>query len=122
MSEALDIHGFALDRDEHQLEPDDRVFATYLVSNRCDCVELTDIVLFHTERVDNAGRTVLRCEPATVTLAEPLLPNEERQVRIELVTTGHLPGRHPFRVQAEYRCRPIQPRSDHLFDYSVVPD
>jgi hypothetical protein len=122
MSEALRFHGFSMDRTEHQLEPEDNATATYLVSNQCDCVELTDVEITHADRTDNDGAVVLRCEPAIVRLPGRLAPNEERQVTIKMTTQGHLPGRHALRVHASYRCQPVAPTVDGLFEFDIAPD
>lgn len=122
MGEALRFHDFGVDKNEHQLEPDDRVVATYLVTNTCDCVELTDVAITHVDRVANDGTVVLRCEPATVVLAGSLAPNEERQVTVELITKNHVPGRHPLRVQARFNCRPVAPEANSMFEFTVAAD
>ncbi len=122
MGALLSFHDFSFDRREHQLEPDDRVVATYLVTNRCDCVDLTDVEITHVDRVANDGTVMLRCEPSVVALEGPLGPNEERQVTVELFTTGHLPGRHPLRVQARFNCRPVTPTAEGLFEFAVAAD
>ncbi len=122
MNEALHFHDFQIDRNEHQLEPEDRATATYMVTNRCDCVVVTSINISHLERTDVSGRTTLECVPAVVEVAGPLGPNETRQVSVELVTRGELPGRHPLRLQATYSCRPFQPTVDAVMEVSVAAD
>ncbi len=122
MAEMLSFHDFRFDQNEHQLEPDDRVVATYLVTNTSAGVELTDVTITHVDRVANDGMVVLRCEPSTVVLSGSLAPNEERQVTVELVTTGHVPGRHPFRVQAQFNCRPVTPTAEGMFEFTVAAD
>ncbi len=121
-SGALRFGGWRIDPGEHQLEPFDRVRATYLVGNPSDWVEIIDVRLTHVDRLDNAGKVVLRCEPAVVTLDGPLKPHEERQVTVELITDGHLPGRHPLRVQAAFDCRPVSPTAEAVFEFTVTPD
>ncbi len=122
MHDAIRFHSFRTDQDEHQIEPNDRVRATYLVSNQSEGVVLFDVRLTHHDRVDHEGRAVLRCEPGSVELEGSLQPHEERQVSIELVTIDHLPGRHPLKVSATFDCRPVSPVAEVLFEFSVSPD
>ncbi len=122
MGALLSFHDFGFDSKEHQLEPNDRVVATYLVTNRCDCVDLTDVEITHIDRVANDGTVVMRCEPPVVALDGPLAPNEERRITVELITTGHLPGRHPLRVQARFHCRPTTPSAEAVFEFAVAAD
>lgn len=122
MTEALHFHDFEIDRSEHQLEPEDRVTATYMVTNRCDCVVVTSIEIYHLDRTDNDGQVTLRCAPSVVNLAGPLAPNESRQVSLELITRRELPGRHVLRVRANYSCSPVTPSVDALLEFTVAAD
>ncbi len=122
MKQVLDFHDFTLDRNEHQLEPDDRVTATYMVTNRCDCVTVTSIEITHMERTDVNGMVTLSCEPSVVTVPDSLDPHESRQVSLELVTRGELPGRHALRIRATYSCRPVAPTVDGLLEFTVTAD
>jgi len=122
MNEALHFHDFEIDRNEHQLEPEDRVAATYIVTNRCECVVVTSIEITHLDRTDLNGHVTLRCVPSVVEVPGPLAPNEARQISIELMTQGELPGRHALQVQATYACNPVAPRVDALLEFTVTAD
>lgn len=122
MNEALHFHDFEIDRNERQLEPEDRVTATYLVTNRCDCVVVTSIEITHLDRTDVDGHVTLRCVPSVVKVPGPLGPNEARQVTIELMTQGELPGRHALQVRATYACAPVVPEVDGLLEFTVTAD
>ncbi|MEZ5226280.1 MAG: hypothetical protein R2710_06290 [Acidimicrobiales bacterium] len=122
MAPALSFHSFELDPNEHRLDPNDRVRATYLVANRDDSVVLGDIVLTHHDRVDNGGAVILRCEPGQLRIEGELTPHEERQVSLELFTNEHLPGRHTLQVTATFSCRPVSPEADARFEYTVAAD
>lgn len=122
MNEALEFHDFEVDPNEHQLEPHDRTTATYLVTNRCTCAVVTSIEITHVARTDVQGNVTLRCIPSVVTVAGPLGPNESRQISLEMVTDGELPGRHALRVKAVYECRPVTPEVDGLLEFTVSGD
>ena len=122
MHQALEFHDFQVDPHEHQLEPHDSAAATYRVSNRCECTVITSIEITHVERTDVEGNVTLRCVPQAVTLPGPLGPNESRQISVELITNGELPGRHALRVRASYDCRPVDPQVDGLLEFTVSAD
>lgn len=122
MNDALHFHDFEIDRNEHQLEPEDRATATYLVTNRCDCVVVNSIRITHLERTDIHGQPTLKCVPSVVELSGPLGPNEGRQVSLELITQGELPGRHALRLQASYECSPVKPTVDAHMEFRVAAD
>lgn len=122
MNEALHFHDFEIDRNEHQLEPEDRVSATYLVTNRCDCAVLTSIEITHVDRTDVNGHVTLRIVPSVVEVPGPLAPHETRQISIELMTRGELPGRHALQVRATYACEPVAPHVDAHLEYTVAAD
>lgn len=122
MNEALQFHDFGIDPNEHQLEPHDRTTATYLVTNRCDCSVLTSIEITHTDRTDVDGNVTLKCLPSVVTVPGPLAPNESKQISVELITDGELPGHHALRIRATYDCRPVTPHVDGLLEFTVSGD
>ena len=122
MAESLVFREFQLSRAEHQLEPDDRAIATYLIGNQCDCSILTDIVITHPERTNTAGEVVLSCEPSTFPVPGQLAPHEERSISVEIVTHGELPGRHALRVKATYASKPFNPTAEGLFELTVAAD
>jgi hypothetical protein len=122
VEQALQFHHLDVDRAEHQVESEDRVAAAYVIVNRCDCAVLTDIVITHPVRTDVDGEVVLSCEPSTVVIPGELAPHEERQVTLEIVTQGELPGRHALRFEATYRCRPVVPTAQGLLELLVVAD
>lgn len=122
MAESLAFRGFEVSRAEHQLEPEDRAIATYLITNRCDCSILTDIVITHPERTNTSGEVVLSCEPSMVLVPGQLAPHEERRISLEIVTHGELPGRHALRVKATYASKPVNSTADGLFELTVTAD
>lgn len=122
MSEALRFHQFAMHRDEHQLEPDDRAMASYLIMNCSEWAVLTNIVITHPERTNVDGEVVLSCEPSTVVIPGSLAPNEERRVSLELITRGELPGRHALKATATFDCHPVSPVAEGLLEITVVAD
>ncbi len=122
MAESLVFREFQVSRAEHQLEPEDRAIATYLIANHCDCSILTDIVVTHPERTNVAGEVVLMCEPSTILVPGQLAPHEERRISLEIVTRGELPGRHALRVTATFMSKPANPAVDGLFELTVAAD
>ncbi len=122
MTESLVFREFQVSRAEHQLEPDDRAMATYLITNSCDCLILTDIVITHPERTNVAGEVVLSCEPSMILIPGQLAPHEERRISLEIVTQGELPGRHALRVKATFASKPVRPTTEGLFELTVTAD
>lgn len=118
----LRIEHFSIDPNEHQLEPTDRVEASYTISNGSSDVELFEIVLTHEVRYDNDGRPVLTVEPATVRVEGSITPHDTRVVTLTLLTSNHLPGRHPLRVKAGFKCRPVKRETVAVFEYTVTAD
>jgi hypothetical protein len=109
-------------RDEHQLEPTDRVEASYTISNGSSDVELFDVVLTHENRYDNDGQAVLTVEPATVRMEGPITPHDTRVVTLTLHTSNHLSGQHPLSVKAGFKCRPMKPETVAVLEYTVTAD
>ena len=118
----LRIEHFFVDPYELQLEPTDRVAASYTITNGSGNDELCDIVLTHVARADNDGHPVLTIEPATVRIDGPIQPHDTRSVSLTLITNNHLPGRHPLRVEARFTCQPVERETVAVFDFNVASD
>ena len=118
----LEIDRFQIDRDEHQIEPEDRADATYWIRNTSAFFELSEIELVHFERTNTDGAVVLSWEPSSVLVPGVLGPQQERQISVELVTRGELPGRHAVRVQATFESRPVSLPVDGLLEVTVTAD